>query len=324
MTIKAVVLTISDGCFRGEREDVSGGVAVDTLRENGYEIIEHSLLPDEEDEISAKLSALLPLCDLIITTGGTGFSPRDVTPEAARKVIERDAPGLAELLRWTGYQKLPRAVLSRGVAGIAGRTLMITLPGSTGGVRDGLEVLLPLLPHAIALMKDEPVDHTPSPNSPSQEKKVNAEGEGDHTPRTVSVLETNVDDLSPEFYEPLMERLFAGGALDVFFAPVQMKKNRPAVIVTVLCVPHLREAMAEILFLETSTFGVRHTIWERFTLEREVRVVSTEYGDIRVKVGKWKGKEVAFSPEYEDVKAAAKAHGLSPQSVYRACFKGSA
>lgn len=321
MTIKAVVLTISDGCFRGEREDVSGVVATDILRENGYEMIEHGLLPDEAEEIADKLRTLLPLCDLIITTGGTGFAPRDVTPEAARTVIERDAPGLAELLRWTGYQKLPRAVLSRGVAGIAGETLIITLPGSTGGVRDGLEVLLPLLPHAIALMKDRPVDHTPSPNALSSEEKADTKAKGDHTPRTVSVLETNVDDLSPEFYEPLMERLFAAGALDVFFAPVQMKKNRPAVIVTVLCTPGLRETMAEILFLETSTFGVRHTTWERFTLEREMHVVSTEYGDIRVKVGKWKGKEVAFSPEYEDVKAAARAHGLSPQIVYRACFK---
>jgi molybdopterin adenylyltransferase len=153
----ATVVTISDSCSRGERADRSGVLLREGLEAAGWIVVRHELVPDDADQIEAKLRS--EDVDVIVTTGGTGFAPRDVTPEATARVIERPVPGIPELLRWTGYQKNPRAVLSRGIAGIRGRTLIINLPGSPKAVQEALEVLIPLLPHAVNLLNDEPVDH---------------------------------------------------------------------------------------------------------------------------------------------------------------------
>ena len=159
-TISAVIVTVSDRGARGEREDASGPILRELLTRMGAQVTAQHVVPDERDKIAALLTRLCDDgADLVMTTGGTGPAPRDVTPEATRDVIEREMPGLAELLRWDGYRRTPFAVLSRAVAGIRGRTLIVNLPGNPNAVREGMEVLAPLLPAAIALIKnEEPTD----------------------------------------------------------------------------------------------------------------------------------------------------------------------
>lgn len=147
---RAVVLTASNRASAGVYADTSGALLERSLRETGLGV-SRAVLPDDAELLGEALRrAVAEGADLVVTTGGTGFSPTDVTPEATAAVIERPAPGLAEAIRGYGARKVPTAVLSRGIAGIAGRTLIVNLPGSSGGVRDGLAVLLPLLPHILS------------------------------------------------------------------------------------------------------------------------------------------------------------------------------
>jgi molybdenum cofactor synthesis domain-containing protein len=152
--IKAGVLTVSDKGARGEREDKSGEVIKELLALIGGEVERYEVIPDEIEHIKDTLIAWCDLhrLDLIITTGGTGFAPRDLTPEATAAVIERPAPGVSEAMRLAGLEKTPRAMLSRGVCGIRGKTLIINLPGSEKGVRESLDAILPALPHAMEIL----------------------------------------------------------------------------------------------------------------------------------------------------------------------------
>ena len=156
--MKAAVLTVSDGVSVGEREDASGEVLEELLRAEGYEV-ERDVTPDDRGEIGSALNALIQKNDLVLTTGGTGLGPRDVTPEATSAFIERPAPGIAEAIRADAIARTPHGLLSRGLAGISGRTLIVNLPGSPGACRDGFEVLRPALSHALALLSNETTRH---------------------------------------------------------------------------------------------------------------------------------------------------------------------
>jgi molybdopterin adenylyltransferase len=154
--IKAVVLTISDSASRGEREDLSGPAVVSELESLKAEVVATEILPDERERIAARLRhyADAGSTNLILTAGGTGLGPRDVTPEATRDVIEREAPGLAELMRAESVKITPLGALSRSVCGARGRTLIVNLPGSVRGARENLQAIARLLPHAIALLSE--------------------------------------------------------------------------------------------------------------------------------------------------------------------------
>ena len=152
--MKASVLTVSDRVSRGEAADGSGDTLEELLRADGYGV-ERRLVPDEADEIAGAIAELAREAALVLTTGGTGLAARDVTPEATRSVLDREAPGIAEAIRADSIAKTPHGLLSRGVAGTLGRTLVVNLAGSPGACRDGYGVLRPALAHALKLLADQ-------------------------------------------------------------------------------------------------------------------------------------------------------------------------
>jgi molybdopterin adenylyltransferase len=157
MTIRFGILTLSDRSARGERADASGPLLADLIKAQSWSVAKQAILPDEESQIRAIMMQWADSgeMDVILTTGGTGFSPRDVTPEATRAVIQRDTPGLAEAMRAASLSTTPHGMLSRAVAGIRGKTLIVNLPGSPRGAVENLQVVLPVLEHAVQLLRED-------------------------------------------------------------------------------------------------------------------------------------------------------------------------
>ena len=156
--MKAAVLTVSDSVAEGSRGDASGDLLQELLEQDGYDVTRR-VIADEQAAIADALVELAGDAAIVLTTGGTGVAARDVTPEATRAVLERDAPGIAEAIRADSIAKTPHALLSRGVAGVIGSTLVVNLPGSTGGCRDGYRVLRPALEHAVGLLTGLTTEH---------------------------------------------------------------------------------------------------------------------------------------------------------------------
>jgi molybdenum cofactor synthesis domain-containing protein len=160
--VTAAAITVSDKGYAGLRADKSGPLLGELLTRLGFEVVFSTIVPDEREQIAALLCELADVrgITLVVTTGGTGAAPRDVTPEATKEIIEREMPGLAELIRLEGYKRTPFAVLSRGVAGIRKGTLIINLAGSPKAVEEGMEILAPVLPHALEMLRGENLEHT--------------------------------------------------------------------------------------------------------------------------------------------------------------------
>lgn len=152
--IRAAILTVSDTCAQGSREDVSGQTIAEMLTADRFEICDRKIVPDDMAAIAGELRRFSEEVgvELVLTTGGTGLGPRDVTPEATTSVCQRMAPGFGEIMRIEGFKKTEKAVLSRGTAGVCGRTLIVNLPGSPKAVRESLEVILDVLPHAVKMV----------------------------------------------------------------------------------------------------------------------------------------------------------------------------
>jgi molybdenum cofactor synthesis domain-containing protein len=158
VSLRVAILTISDRSSSGQRADASGPALEKIILEQGWQVAETAILPDDQEQIQTRLSAWADSgeLDIILTTGGTGFSPRDVTPEATSAIIERSAPGLAEAMRAASLQVTPHAMLSRAVSGIRRRCLIINLPGSPKGAVENLQVVIPVLSHAVHLLQEDP------------------------------------------------------------------------------------------------------------------------------------------------------------------------
>jgi molybdopterin adenylyltransferase len=158
---RAAVLTISDACHKGERQDLSGPTVSKLLASNNFQVTEYLIVPDEQRIITDHLVQLSGNCDLVVTTGGTGIAPRDVTPEATRAVCERFIDGIPELMRAKGLHQTPFAVLTRGLCGIRGHSIILNLPGHPNGARESLEVVIGLLSHALNLLRGD-TGHPPN------------------------------------------------------------------------------------------------------------------------------------------------------------------
>ena len=161
MSFSVAILTISDGVSAGVREDLSKRAIEESIKEMDCEVLYRAVVPDEKDKIAAKLKEWSDVnrVDLVLTTGGTGFAPRDVTPEATRSVLDREAPGLGEAMRAATLAAVPASMLSRSIAGMRNRTLIVNLPGSPKACRECLDVIMPVLPHGISLLKGETGQH---------------------------------------------------------------------------------------------------------------------------------------------------------------------